>query len=159
MDILNSLWAGFAVAALPINLALIVGGCFAGTLIGALPGLGPVNGVAILIPLTFAFGLDATSSMILLSAVYYGCMYGGRISAILLNIPGDEPAIMTTLDGFPMARKGQAADALAISGVASFIGADQPSLQVIGPAAVRLARAEGLHAHALSVSLRLGPTD
>ena len=123
MDILNSLWAGFAVAALPINLALIVGGCFAGTLIGALPGLGPVNGVAILIPLTFAFGLDATSSMILLSAVYYGCMYGGRISAILLNIPGDEPAIMTTLDGFPMARKGQAADALAISGVASFIGA------------------------------------
>lgn len=123
MDILSSLLSGFAVAALPINLALILGGCFAGTLIGALPGLGPVNGVAILIPLTFAFGLDATSSMILLSAVYYGCMYGGRISAILLNIPGDEPAIMTTLDGFPMARKGQAADALAISGVASFIGA------------------------------------
>ena len=123
MDILNSLWSGFAVAAMPINLLLIVGGCFAGTLIGALPGLGPVNGVAILIPLTFAFGLDATSSMILLAAVYYGCMYGGRISAILLNIPGDEPAIMTTLDGFPMAKKGQAADALAISGVASFIGA------------------------------------
>ncbi|AUH65395.1 tripartite tricarboxylate transporter permease [Paracoccus zhejiangensis] len=123
MDILSQLWGGFAVAALPINLALIVAGCFAGTLIGALPGLGPVNGVAILIPLTFAFGLDATSSMILLSAVYYGCMYGGRISAILLNIPGDEPAIMTTLDGYPMAKKGQAADALAISGVASFIGA------------------------------------
>jgi putative tricarboxylic transport membrane protein len=123
MDILASLWDGFAVAALPINLALIVAGCFAGTLIGALPGLGPVNGVAILIPLTFAFGLNPTSSMILLSAVYYGCMYGGRISSILLNIPGDEPAIMTTLDGYPMARKGQAADALAISGVASFIGA------------------------------------
>lgn len=123
MDLLTSLWDGFAVAALPINLALIVAGCFAGTLIGALPGLGPVNGVAILIPLTFAFGLNPTSSMILLSAVYYGCMYGGRISSILLNIPGDEPAIMTTLDGYPMARKGQAADALAISGVASFIGA------------------------------------
>lgn len=123
MDILSSLIAGFATAALPINLLLIVGGCFAGTLIGALPGLGPVNGVAILIPLTFAFGLDATSSMILLAAVYYGCMYGGRISAILLNIPGDEPAIMTTLDGYPMAKKGQAADALAISGVASFVGA------------------------------------
>lgn len=123
MDILSLLFDGFSVALLPLNLALIVGGCFAGTLIGALPGLGPVNGVAILIPLTFAFGLDATSSMILLSAVYYGCMYGGRISAILLNIPGDEPAIMTTLDGYPMAQKGQAADALAISGVASFIGA------------------------------------
>ncbi|MGR3197193.1 MAG: tripartite tricarboxylate transporter permease [Paracoccus sp. (in: a-proteobacteria)] len=128
MDILSSLWAGFAVAALPINLALIVAGCFAGTLIGALPGLGPVNGVAILIPLTFAFGLNATSSMILLSAVYYGCMYGGRISSILLNIPGDEPAIMTTLDGYPMARKGQASDALAISGVASFIGATLATL-------------------------------
>ena len=123
METLSLLWDGFAVAALPINLLLIVVGCFAGTLIGALPGLGPVNGVAILIPLTFAFGLDATSSLILLSAVYYGCMYGGRISAILLNIPGDEPAIMTTLDGYPMARQGQAADALAISGVASFIGA------------------------------------
>lgn len=128
MDILSSLWAGFAVAALPINLALIVAGCFAGTLIGALPGLGPVNGVAILIPLTFAFGLNATSSMILLSAVYYGCMYGGRISSILLNIPGDEPAIMTTIDGYPMARKGQASDALAISGVASFIGATLATL-------------------------------
>ncbi|SNR43491.1 tripartite tricarboxylate transporter permease [Paracoccus sediminis] len=128
MDILASLWDGFAVAALPINLALIVAGCFAGTLIGALPGLGPVNGVAILIPLTFAFGLNPTSSMILLSAVYYGCMYGGRISSILLNIPGDEPAIMTTLDGYPMARKGQAADALAISGVASFIGATLATL-------------------------------
>lgn len=123
MDTLSLLLDGFAVAALPINIALMLGGCFAGTLIGALPGLGPVNGVAILIPLTFAFGLDATSSLILLSAVYYGCMYGGRISAILLNIPGDEPAVMTTLDGYPMARKGQAADALAISGVASFIGA------------------------------------
>ncbi|WCR11262.1 tripartite tricarboxylate transporter permease [Paracoccus stylophorae] len=123
METLSALGSGFAVAVLPINLALIFGGCFVGTLIGALPGLGPVNGVAILIPLTFAFGLDATSSMILLSAVYYGCMYGGRISAILLNIPGDEPAIMTTLDGYPMAKKGQAADALAISGVASFIGA------------------------------------
>ena len=78
MDILNSLWAGFAVAALPINLALIVGGCFAGTLIGALPGLGPVNGVAILIPLTFAFGLDATSSMILLSLVLVALFFYAR---------------------------------------------------------------------------------
>ena len=123
MDTLSFLGDGFAVAMLPLNLALILGGCFVGTLIGALPGLGPVNGVAILIPLTFAFGLDATSSMILLSAVYYGCMYGGRISSILLNIPGDEPAIMTTLDGYPMAQQGRAADALAISGVASFVGA------------------------------------
>ncbi|WP_224824367.1 tripartite tricarboxylate transporter permease [Cognatishimia sp. MH4019] len=123
MEILTSLGLGFSVAVQPLHLALLLFGCFAGTLIGAMPGLGPVNGVAILIPLTFAFGFDATASLILLSAVYFGCMYGGRISSILLNIPGDEPAVMTTLDGYPMAQKGQAANALAISGVASFVGA------------------------------------
>lgn len=123
METLSHLVDGFGVAILPLNLLLILVGCFVGTLIGSLPGLGPVNGVAILIPLTFAFGFDATSSLILLSAVYYGCMYGGRISSIMLNIPGDEPAIMTTLDGYPMARAGKAPEALAISGVASFIGA------------------------------------
>lgn len=123
METLSLLANGFSIAVLPFNLALLLFGCFIGTLIGALPGLGPVNGVAILIPLTFAFQIDATSSLILLSAVYYGCMYGGRISAILLNIPGDEPAIMTTLDGYPMAQQGRATEALAISAVASFIGA------------------------------------
>jgi putative tricarboxylic transport membrane protein len=123
MDIFSHLLGGFGVALMPLNIALLLLGCFAGTLIGALPGLGPVNGVAILIPLTFAFGLDATSSLILLALVYYGCMYGGRISAILLNIPGDEPAMMTTLDGYPMAVAGKASEALAISAVASFIGA------------------------------------
>lgn len=123
MEVLSSLSLGFSVALQPLHLMLLLFGCFAGTLIGAMPGLGPVNGVAILIPLTFAFGFDATASLILLSAVYFGCMYGGRISSILLNIPGDEPAVMTTLDGYPMAQQGQAANALAISGVASFIGA------------------------------------
>jgi len=123
METLTLLGQGFAVALTPLNLTLLLIGCFVGTLIGAMPGLGPVNGVAILIPLTFAFGFEPVSSLILLSAVYYGCMYGGRISSILLNIPGDEPAVMTTLDGFPMARRGQASEALAISGVASFVGA------------------------------------
>ena len=122
METLSLLAGGFAVALTPLNIALLLVGCFSGTLIGAMPGLGPVNGVAILIPLTFAFGLDATSSLILLSAVYFGTMFGGRISSILLNIPGDEPAVMTTLDGYPMAQAGRAADALAISGVASFVG-------------------------------------
>ena len=129
METLSLIAGGFAVALTPLNVTLLLFGCFVGTLIGAMPGLGPVNGVAILIPLTFAFGFDATSSLILLSAVYFGCMYGGRISSILLNIPGDEPAVMTTLDGFPMAQKGRAADALAISGVASFVGA---TVAVIG---------------------------
>lgn len=122
METLGFLFDGFAVALTPLNLALMVLGCFLGTLIGALPGIGPVNGVAILIPLTFAMELNPTSALILLCAVYNGCMFGGRISSILLNIPGDEPAIMTTLDGYPMALQGKAAEALAISGVASFIG-------------------------------------
>ena len=90
---------------------------------GALPGLGPANGVAILIPIAFSLGLGPTPSLILLTSVYYGAMYGGRISSILLNIPGDEPAMMTCLDGYPMAQKGRAGEALSLSGIASFTGA------------------------------------
>ncbi len=123
MDTLASLADGFAVALTFQNLMLALVGCFLGTIIGALPGLGPSNGVAILIPLAFTLGLPATPALILLTSVYYGAMYGGRISSILLNIPGDEPALMTTLDGYPMARAGQAGEALAISGLASFVGA------------------------------------
>jgi putative tricarboxylic transport membrane protein len=122
METLSNLALGFSVAVTPFTLFLAVVGCFLGTIIGALPGLGPSNGVAILIPLAFALGLDATQSLVLLTSVYYGTMYGGRISSILLNIPGDEPAMMTTLDGYPMAKNGRAADALVISGVASFTG-------------------------------------
>ena len=122
MDTLANLAMGFGVALTPFTLFLAVCGCFLGTIIGALPGLGPSNGVAILIPLAFALGLDATQALVLLTSVYYGTMYGGRISSILLNIPGDEPAMMTTLDGFPMARQGKAGEALVISGVASFMG-------------------------------------
>ncbi len=123
MDIISNLALGFSVALSPFTLGLAVIGCFLGTIIGALPGLGPSNGVAILIPITFTMGLDATSALVLMTAVYYGAMYGGRISSILLNIPGDEPALMTTLDGYPMAKQGRAGDALVLSGVASFVGA------------------------------------
>ena len=123
MEILSNLALGFSVALTPFTLGLAVIGCFLGTIIGALPGLGPSNGVAILIPITFTMGLDATSALVLMTAVYYGAMYGGRISSILLNIPGDEPALMTTLDGYPMAKQGRAGDALVLSGVASFVGA------------------------------------
>ena len=123
MDILANLALGFSVALSPYTLMLAVCGCFLGTVIGALPGLGPSNGVAILIPITFTLGLDATSALVLMTSVYYGAMYGGRISSILLNIPGDEPALMTTLDGYPMAKAGRAGDALVLSGVASFVGA------------------------------------
>lgn len=123
MDIFANLMLGFSIALSPSTLMLAVIGCFLGTIFGALPGLGPSNGVAILIPLSFALGLDATSALVLMTSVYYGAMYGGRISSILLNIPGDEPALMTTLDGYPMAKAGKAGDALVLSGVASFFGA------------------------------------
>lgn len=123
MDIMSNLALGFEIALSPWTLFLAVIGCFLGTIVGALPGLGPSNGVAIMIPLTFTMGLDATAALVLLTSIYYGAMYGGRISSILLNIPGDEPALMTTLDGYPMAKQGRAGDALVISGVSSFVGA------------------------------------
>ena len=123
MDILSNLMMGFGIALSPYTLLLAIVGCFIGTIVGALPGLGPANGVAIMIPLTFSMGLTAVPALVLLTSIYYGAMYGGRISSILLNIPGDEPALMTTLDGYPMAKAGRAGDALVISGVASFVGA------------------------------------
>lgn len=123
METLASLADGFAIAFTVQNLFLALLGCFLGTLMGALPGLGPANGVAILIPIAFSLGLGPTPSLILLTSVYYGAMYGGRISSILLNIPGDEPAMMTCLDGYPMAQQGRAGEALSLSGIASFVGA------------------------------------
>lgn len=121
MDNLTSLWHGFAVAATPLNLLMALVGSFVGTVVGALPGLGPINGVAILLPIAFALKLPATSALILLAAVYLGCEYGGRISAILINIPGDAGALMTTLDGYPMAKRGEAGVALSISAWSSFV--------------------------------------
>jgi putative tricarboxylic transport membrane protein len=123
MNVFALLMDGFAVALTPTNIGLALIGCFIGTIVGALPGLGPVNGVAILIPLAFSLKLAPESALILLCCVYYGCMYGGRISSIMLNIPGDEPAMMTCLDGHPMARAGRAPEALSISAISSFVGA------------------------------------
>ena len=106
MDTLAHLISGFGVALTPMNLLIAAIGALIGTVVGLLPGLGPINGVAILMPLAFAMQLPAESSLILLASVYIGCEYGGRISSILLNVPGDAGAIMTALDGHPMARKG-----------------------------------------------------
>ncbi len=141
METFSLLAQGFAVALTPTTLLLAIIGCCLGTIIGALPGLGPSNGVAILIPLAFSLGLDATHALVLMTSVYYGAMYGGRISSILLNIPGDEPALMTTLDGYPMAKAGRAADALVLSGVASFVGAFLATigLMLLAPILARVA--------------------
>ena len=122
MDVLSYLATGFSVALLPLNLFLVLVGCFVGTLIGSLPGIGPINGVAILLPLAYAMGFPPESALILLAGVYYGAEYGGRISSILLNVPGDAGAIMTTLDGYPLSRKGEGGRALALSAVSSFFG-------------------------------------
>lgn len=141
LNIFSNLALGFSIALSPYTLMLAIIGCFLGTIIGALPGLGPSNGVAILIPITFTLGLDATSALVLMTSVYYGAMYGGRISSILLNIPGDEPALMTTLDGYPMAKQGRAGDALVLSGVASFVGAllATVGLMLLAPLLARVA--------------------
>lgn len=120
--VFSGLATGFVVALTPLNLMLVAVGCFSGTLIGALPGIGPINGVAILLPIAFSLGLPPESALILLAGMYYGAEYGGRISSILLNVPGDAGAVMTTLDGNPMARRGEAGRALSLSAVASFIG-------------------------------------
>eukprot|EP01041_Mallomonas_annulata_P019324 gene19324-38610_t len=122
MEVLQHLVLGFGVALTPANLLIAALGCFIGTIVGLLPGLGPINGVAILMPLAFAMKLPPEASLILLAAVYIGCEYGGRISSILLNVPGDAGAIMTALDGYPMARNGQGGVALSISAWSSFVG-------------------------------------
>jgi putative tricarboxylic transport membrane protein len=121
-DTLSYLGTGFGVALQPINLLVAAMGAFIGTVVGLLPGLGPINGVAILIPLAFALKLPPETALILLAAVYIGCEYGGRISSILLNVPGDAAAIMTAIDGYPMAQKGRGGVALSISAWSSFVG-------------------------------------
>ena len=122
METITHLMEGFAVAGTPTNLAIAAIGAFLGTVIGLLPGLGPINGVAILLPIAYAMKLPPESALILLAAVYAGCEVGGRISAILINVPGDAGAVMTTMDGYPMARKGLAGPALSLSAFASFSG-------------------------------------
>ncbi|MEN2750269.1 tripartite tricarboxylate transporter permease [Psychrobacter sp. FBL11] len=131
METFNFLMHGFAVASTPENLMIALVGAFIGTVVGMLPGLGPINGVAILLPFAFALGLPPESALILLSAVYLGCEYGGRISAILLNVPGSAAAVMTSLDGNPLALQGKAGIALSISAVASFVGATIATIGVV----------------------------
>ena len=119
---LDYLWTGFGVALQPINLLYALVGCFLGTIIGALPAIGPINGIALILPIAYTMKIPAESTMILLAAIYYGSEYGGRISSILLNVPGDAGAVMTAMDGHPMAKQGRGAEALAISALSSFVG-------------------------------------
>lgn len=120
MDIFALLADGFATSMSPLNIFIVLIGVTVGLFIGAMPGLGSVNGVAIVLPLTFV--VPPASAIILLCAIYYGAMYGGAVSSILLGIPGASTAVATTFDGRPMAQKGQAGLALIAAAVASFVG-------------------------------------
>ena len=131
MEVLEHLLLGFAVALTPTNLLVAALGALIGTVVGMLPGLGPINGVAILMPLAFAMKLPPETSLILLASVYIGCEYGGRISSILLNVPGDAGAIMTAIDGHPMARQGLGGVALSISAWSSFVGSVVATLGIV----------------------------
>ncbi len=113
---------GFSVAFTATNLLVAAIGSFLGTIVGVLPGLGPINGVAMLVPIAFAMQLPPETALILLAAVYVGAEYGGRITSILINVPGEAAAVMTTLDGYPLARKGLASVALSLSAWSSFVG-------------------------------------
>jgi putative tricarboxylic transport membrane protein len=116
---IDSLMLGFSVALRPDVLLYAFLGCVVGTLVGMLPGIGPLGGISILLPLTF--GLDATKAIVMLAGIYYGSQYGGSTTSILLRIPGEAASVMTCIDGNAMAKKGRAGAALCIAAVGSFI--------------------------------------
>src|SRR5688500_8992459 len=118
---LESLFLGFQVAVTPFNQMIAVIGIMLGTIIGVLPGLGGANGVAILLPLTFT--MPPTSAIILLTSIYWGALFGGAITSVLFNIPGEPWSVATTFDGYPMARNGQGGQALTAAFTSSFVGA------------------------------------
>ncbi|HSH74737.1 MAG TPA: tripartite tricarboxylate transporter permease [Longimicrobiales bacterium] len=122
MDTLSHLAGGFAIALAPLNLGLALAGVVVGTVVGMLPGIGPINAIAILIPVTFATGIPPESALILLVGIYYGSQYGNSISTILLNVPGTASAVVTALDGYALTKAGRAGPALAMAAIASFVG-------------------------------------
>jgi putative tricarboxylic transport membrane protein len=143
VDTLQHFMSGLAAAASLQNLSFALIGCLLGTLIGVLPGLGPTAGTAILIPLTFQ--LDPIGALIMLSAIYYGAMYGGTITSVLINVPGEAASVITCFDGYQMAKQGRGGTALGIAAIGSFIGgiAATVALIVVAPPLARLALSFG----------------
>jgi putative tricarboxylic transport membrane protein len=133
MDTLQNLALGFGVALSPGVLLYAFVGCVVGTLVGVLPGVGPLAGISLLLPATF--GLDATKAIVMLAGIYYGAMYGGSTTSILMRIPGEAASVMTCIDGYAMARKGRAGPALAIAGVGSYVAgtASVVALMLLAP--------------------------
>ena len=132
-DIFSALGHGFAVAVTPLHLLFCLIGAVCGTLIGVLPGLGPVATISLLLPATYA--LDPISAIIMLAGIYYGAQYGGSTTAILVNIPGESTSVVTAIDGYKMAQQGRAGEALAIAAIGSFIAGCFGTLviAVLGP--------------------------
>jgi putative tricarboxylic transport membrane protein len=119
VDTLTHILNGFAVCLQPINLWYTFLGVFMGTIIGVLPGIGPSAGIALLIPVTF--GMDPTSALIMMAGIFYGTKYGGSTTSILIRTPGEAASVMTSIDGYEMAKNGRAGAALAVSAIGSFI--------------------------------------
>jgi len=143
MDFFANLIAGLSVVLTPLNLSFCFLGVFVGTLIGVLPGIGPVGTMAILLPMTY--GIPPTTAIILLAGIYYGAQYGGSTTSILVNIPGEAASVITTLDGYQMALQGRAGPALGIAAFGSFIAGTLSviGLQAIAPPLVRVALSFG----------------
>jgi putative tricarboxylic transport membrane protein len=116
---LEGLWYGLGIAVVPANLLACFVGVFVGTIVGVLPGIGPVGAMALLLPSTFA--LDPAAGLIMLAGIYYGSMYGGSTTSILVNVPGEAASVVTAIDGYQMARQGRAGAALTVSAVGSFV--------------------------------------
>ena len=133
IDLFNNLALGFGVAFTPINLGYAFVGCLLGTLVGVLPGVGPIATIAMLLPATYA--LPPVSALIMLAGIYYGAQYGGSTTAILVNLPGESSSVVTTLDGYQMARQGRAGPALAAAGLGSFFAGCVGTLILAGFAA------------------------
>src|SRR5574342_691350 len=146
MEFFQNIILGFQVVLDPTNLLLCFIGVVVGTMVGVLPGIGPVGAMALLLPATFR--ATPTSSIIMLAGVYYGAMYGGSTTSILVNIPGEAASVVTCLDGYQMARRGRAGPALGIAAFGSFIAGTLSviGLMIVGPLLA-------------SVALRFGPPE
>jgi putative tricarboxylic transport membrane protein len=146
MEVFDSLALGFSVALAPKVLLYGFAGCVIGTLVGMLPGIGPLAGISLLLPATY--GLDPTTAIVLLAGIYYGAMYGGSTTSILMRLPGEAASVMTCIDGYEMTKRGRAGAALAVAAIASFVAG---TLSVLG----LMLLAPPLAAFAL----RFGPTE
>ena len=149
LETLQNLGLGFQVALAPGVLWYGFIGCLVGTLVGVLPGVGPLAGISLLLPVTY--GLDATRALVMLAGIYYGAMYGGSTTSILMRIPGEAASVMTCIDGYAMARKGRAGPALTIATVAALVESGKREIGAGGELVVDLAEVGDVDSSALSL--------